>query len=177
MSISASDIKLKLSETTGPGNANAGSPNDSLGGFISTTELVSATLHNLFDEVSGTENLASESEYRCLFVHNASATDAFLNVRVFFSAEVAGGADSAIGVDGTTASVIGDTNSQAVTIADEDIAPSGVSFTSPVDYDGGIVIGNLEAGECRAFWVKRTTSNSAAVENDGVSIRVQGESL
>lgn len=177
MSIEAADILLKYSETTGPGDTNAGSANGSLGGFCSTTEITSATLHNLFDVVSGTENIALEAEYRCFFVHNSNATDTFLNVRVFLASEVAGGANAAVGVDATSVIAVGSEVNQAVTIADENTAPSGVSFTMPTDYAGGAIIGDLPPGEIRAVWVRRTTTNSAAQSNDGVTLRVQGESL
>lgn len=177
MSIEAADILLKYSETTGPGNTIAGSANGSLGGFCSTTEITSATLHNLFDVISGAENIALEAEYRCFFVHNSNVTDTFLNVRVFLVSEVAGGANAAVGVDATAASAVGSALAQAVTVADEDTAPSGVSFTIPTDYAAGAIIGDLAPGEVRAVWVRRTTTNSAAQSNDGVTLRVQGESL
>lgn len=177
MAISGSDIKFKFATTTGPGDSTAGTANGSLGEFISTTELTDATLHNLFDVVGGDENLASESEYRCLFIHNTNATDTFLNVKAFISAEVAGGASVEIGVDPTAASAVDSASDQAVEIADEDTAPAGVSFSAPTDYDSGIDIGDLAPGEVRAIWIKRTTSNSAAKSNDGATIRIQGESL
>lgn len=177
MSVESTDILLKYSTPTGPGDSVAGSANGSLGGFLSTTEIPDATLHNLFDIVSGAENLAEEAEYRCFFVHNSNNTDTFLNVRVFLSSEVAEGANVAIGVDPTAVSVMTDSEAQAVSVADEDTAPSGVSFTSPTDYAGGAIIGDLPPDGVRAVWVRRTTTNSPAQSNDGVTLRVQGESL
>ena len=177
MSIQTSDILLKLSTTTGPGNSTAGSPNSSLGGFISTTQVTNNSLHNLFDEISGTENAASESEYRCVFVHNSNATDTFFNVIAFISAEVAGGADVAIGVDAVAASAVGATDAQADDVVDEDTAPSGVAFTSPTVSANGIDIGDLASGEVRGVWIRRTAANTVALENDGTTLRVQGESL
>lgn len=97
MAVSSSDILLKYSTTTGPGNSTAGAAGTSLGQFISTTQITSATLNNLFDDVSGAENLAEESEYRCIFIHNNHATDDFLNVKAYILSEVADGADIAIG--------------------------------------------------------------------------------
>ena len=71
MAIVAGDIKIKLSIKSGSaGNSLAqGDINASLGKYISTTEPVSATGNNLFDNVTGGENLASGVEYRCIFVH------------------------------------------------------------------------------------------------------------
>lgn len=177
MVIDSAEILVKLSETAGPGNTNAGTPSGSLGGFISTTELVSASLHNLFDQVSGTENTAQESEYRCIFIHNSNATDDFLNIKVYITSEVADGANAEIGVDSTVASPVGSTTEQAVTVANEDTAPASVTFSAPTTSDAAIAVGDLAPGEVRAVWVKRTTANSSALANDGVTLRVQGESI
>lgn len=178
MAISTADILFKLSTKAGTaGNQNAGTPAGSLGKYISTTQIADATLHNLFDEVSGEENLASESEYRCLFIHNNNAADTFFNIRIYIVSEVAGGANTSIGVDSTAASALGATAAQAVEIANEDTAPTGVTFSAPTTLSTAINIGDLTAGQVRAVWVRRTTSNSAALANDGATLRVQGESL
>lgn len=177
MAISSTDVKIKHSEKTGPGNTNAGNGDGSLGGFISTTEIPSAQLHNLFDVVTGDENQALEDEFRCVFVHNAHATDTFFNIRIYILSEVAGGANAAIGIDPTAASAVGSASAQAVNIANENTAPVGVSFFSPTTLETAINLGDLLAGQCRAFWVRRRTTDSAALANDGVTLRIQGESI
>lgn len=178
MPIASTDILLKLSVKTGAaGNSLAGTPDGSLGKYISTTQVADATLHNLFDLVTGAENAASESEYRCVFVHNANASIVFQNVKVYLSAEVAGGAVTAVGVDPTAASAIGATAAQALEVVDENTAPTEVAFSSPTTLAAGISLGDIGPGQCRAFWVRRTTANSAAQANDGVTLRIQGESL
>src|SRR6056297_1755136 len=155
MSIEPTDILFKLSSTTGPGNANASSPNGSLGGYISTTELVSDSLHNLFDFVSGDENLNMDSEYRCIFVHNNNATDTFLNVKAFIFEQAVGGADAFMGVDPTAVSALASASAQAVVIVDEGTAPSGVSFSQPSDYASGLSLGDIGPGEVKALWFRR----------------------
>lgn len=177
MSVESADILVKLATDTGPGNSEASSPNASLGGFISTTELVNDTIHNLFAEVSGNENLNELSKYRCLFVQNANNDDTFFNVRVFFSDQNPDGADAFVGVDPTAVSAVDDTDEQAVEIADEDTAPAGVSFSAPEDYDSGVVIGDLEPNEVRAIWFRRDANDTPAVVNDSATFRIQGESL
>lgn len=177
MAVSSSDILLKYSTTTGPGNSTAGAAGTSLGQFISTTQITSATLNNLFDDVSGAENLAEESEYRCIFIHNNHATDDFLNVKAYILSEVADGADIAIGVDTTAASAVDSATDQALEVADEDTAPVGVTFSSPTTLATGIDVGDLLAGQVRAIWIRRTAANSDALSNDGVTLRIQGESI
>jgi hypothetical protein len=178
MAIVAGDILRKLSIKTGSaGNSAAqGDVNASLGKYISTTQITDNTLHNLFDVITGPENAASTVDYRCVFVHNAHATLTAYDVRIFISAEVSGGAAAAIGVDTTAASAIGSASAQAVDIANETTAPSGISFSSPTTYSGGVQMGDIPAGQCRAYWVRRTAANTAAVDADGVTIRVQCDS-
>jgi hypothetical protein len=177
MPIVAADIKIKLSILTGSAGNSAAQPdpNASLGKYISTTEIVDATINNLFDNVTGDENAASEAEYRCIFVHNAHATITYENAVCWLSAEVAGGAVAAISVDTTAASAIGSASAQAKQVADENTAPATQTFTSPTSKATGLSIGNLTPGQCRAIWVRRTAANTAALNNDGVTISVEGD--
>lgn len=179
MAITSSDILYKLSIKTGTaGNQNAqADPNASLGKYISTTQLSGTALNNLFDDISGDENAASDVEYRCIFVHNAHATLTLQSAVVWLQSEVAGGAAIAIAIDDIAASAIGSASAQADEIADESTAPgSGVgSFSSPTTKGTGLSLGNIGPGQCRAIWVRRTAANSAALDNDGVTLRVEGD--
>lgn len=178
MPIVSSDIKYKFSVKTGSaGNSTAGSAAGSLGKYISTTEITDAVLNNLFDDVTGDENAASDVEYRCIFVHNSHASISLQNAVIWLYSEVAGGASIAIAIDDAAASAIGSVSAQADEIADEDTAPgAGVgSFSSPTSKGSGLSLGTIPAGQCRAVWIKRTAANTIAVNNDGVTIRVEGD--
>ena len=176
MPITATDILFKLSVTTTPGNTNAqGNVNLSLGEFMASTQITDATLNNLFDDVSGDENAASDVEYRCIFVHNNHATLTWQSVVVWLSAEVAGGANVAIGIDTNAATVNNSGPAQALEVVDESTAPGGVSFSSPTTKPTGLSVGNLAAGYCRAIWVRRSATASAALNNDGATIRCEGD--
>lgn len=178
MPVASSDVLLKLSTKVGAaGNANAGTPAGSLGKYISTTQITDNSLHNLFDQISGTENAAGTIDYRCIFIHNAHATLAWQAVFVYLLSEVAGGASIAIGADPTAASVIASAAAQALEIANETTAPAGVIFSSPADFASGVSLGTIPAGQCKALWLRRTALAGAAVSNDGVSLRFQGNSL
>jgi hypothetical protein len=179
MAIAASDLKLKLSIKTGAAGNAAAQPdvNESLGKYISTTEVTDATLNNLFDDVSGVENAASDVEYRCLFLHNAHATLTWTSVKIWLSAEVSGGTSIALAVDDAVDSAIGGAPAQAEEIATESDAPTDVgSFSSPTTYATGLAMGDIAPGYCRAFWVKRTAANTVAVDNDGMTVSYQGDS-
>lgn len=176
MAITATDIKFKFSVKTGSaGDSTAGTAAGSLGKYVSTTEITDATLNNLFDDVTGDENAASDVEYRCIFVHNDHATLTLQSSVMWISAEVAGGTDVAIAADGIGATPKGQAGAQADEVADESTAPSGESFSSPTTKGGGISLGDIAAGEVYAIWVRRTAANTAALDNDGATIRVEGD--
>lgn len=174
--IVSSDILFKYSTTAGSaGNSLTGTASSSLGKYISTTTIPDATLNAVFDDVSGAENAASTVDYRCVFVHNSNAANTLENAVVYLSAEVAGGASVAVGVDTTAASAIGSASAQALQVAGETTAPAGVTFSSPTTAGTGVALGNIPVGQCKAFWVRRTAANSAALSNDGVTLSVTGD--
>lgn len=175
MAIAASDILYKFSVSAAAGNTTAGTAAGSLGDQISTTQITDATLHNLFDVITGDENAASDVEYRCFFVHNNHATLTWENVVVWLSAEVGGGASAAISVDATGVTALGSGSAQAKSVADESTAPTSQTFSSPTTKGTGLSIGNIPAGSVAAIWVRRTAANTAAVNNDGVTIRCEGD--
>lgn len=178
MPITATDILFKLATTAGAaGNSLAqGDPNASLGKYVSTTQVSSTALNNLFDNISGAENAASDVEYRCFFVHNAHATLTLQSAVVYLSGgDPAGGANVAIGVDTTAASAIGSASAQALQVADEGTAPAGVSFSTPTTAGTGLALGNIGPGQCRAVWVRRAAANTAAVNAETVTIAVSGD--
>lgn len=171
-----SDILFKYSTTAGSaGNSGTGTASSSLGKYISTTTIPDATLNALFDDISGAENAASTVDYRCVFVHNSNGANALENAVVYLSSEVGGGANVAIGADTTAASAIGSASAQALQVANETTAPSGVSFSSPITSGAGVSLGTIPVGQCKAFWVRRTATNSSALSNDGVTLSVTGD--
>jgi hypothetical protein len=176
MAISASDILYKLSIKTGAaGNSAAqGDPNASLGKYISQTQTSATALNNLFDNVSGPENAASDVEYRCVFVHNNHGSLSLQGPVIYLLSEVSGGCAMAIAVDSTAASAIGSSSAQALSVADESTAPVGLTFTSPTTLATGLALGDIPAGYCKAFWIRRTAANTVAVDADGGTIRLAG---
>lgn len=176
MAIVSGDILFKLSVKTGAaGNSIGGTPAGSLGKYISTTAITDASLNNLFDDVSGDENAASDAEYRCFFIHNNHGSLTLQSPVVWLSAEVAGGAVAAIAVDGIAQSIISESSAQADEVADESTPPSGESFSSPTSKGTGLALSDITAGWCRAIWVRRTAADTGAVDDDGVTIRVEGD--
>ena len=175
-SIVPSEIIYRYSTTAGAaGNTTASTPAGSLGKYASTSVWAGGSANDLFDDITGSENAAGAVDYRCVFVHNSNTANAFADAVAYISAEVAGGATIAIGVDPTAASALGSSTAQALTIADETTAPAGVAFSSPTTAGTGIALGTIDVGQVRAIWVRRTATNSAALSGDGFTLSVQGD--
>lgn len=175
MAITASDVVLRLTVKTGSaGDTTASTPAASLGGFTSTT-VMSTGASALFDDISGAENAASTVDYRAFDVLNNHATLSLQNAVVYLASEVAGGASIAIAVD-SVGPVAKGAASQGSSIANETTAPTGVgAFSSPTTAASGLSLGTIAAGQIKRVWVRRTAANSAALDNDGVSFAVAGD--
>lgn len=176
MSILTTDVKHRLTIKTGvAGDANAqADPNQALGKYASTTDLTDATLANLFDAVSGDENAASDVEYRALAVINNHGTLTWQAPKVWLSAEVAGGASIAIGLD--PIGVAAKTAILGTSVATEQDAPAGVTFTAPTTKGAGLSVADIPAGSGCIVWFRRTAANTSAVDADGATYRVEGDS-
>jgi len=166
MPIVSSDIQFRLS-----GGASNTDPNASLGGAKSSTEVVDAQLHNLFDIVSSAESQAGDVEYRCIYIHNNHQTLTLQNARVYIQSNTPSeDTDIAIGL-GTSA-----VNGTEQTIADEDQAPTGVSFQNAVGAGNALALGDIPPGQHRALWIRRTVNPGAAAYNgDNCVITVDGD--
>ncbi len=174
--IATTDIKFKYATSAGAaGNSNAGAANTSLGKYISTTEVPTATLNALFDDISGAENAALDVEYRCVFIHNSHGSLTLTAPILWVEAQFADGASVAIGLDTTAPTVIASAPVQALTVATEQDAPAGVVFSTPITKGTGLALASIPAGQCAAFWVKRTAANSDAMNGDGFTFRVEGD--
>lgn len=174
--IVAGDIAWRYSTTAGAaGNTTAGTALGSLGKYISTTAWAGGVAQDLFDDISGSANATSQVDYRCIFIYNSNGANAYQNAVVYIASEVAGGASIAIGVDTTAASALGSATAQALTIANATTAPAGVTFSSPTTAATGIALGTIASGSVRAFWIRRTAANTAALSNDGVTLSTSGD--
>lgn len=162
MPITAAEIQYRLS-----GGAANTDPNASLGGAKSTTAVASAS-NGFFDLVTSVEATAGDTEYRCFYVHNANATLTLQAPRIWIQANTTGNR-IAIGL-GTSA-----TNGTEQTVANENTAPTTVTFSQPADFAAGIALADIPAGQHRAVWVRRTIGPATAASNDTFTLRVQGD--
>jgi len=161
MPIVSSDIKYKLSG----GAANA-DPLLSLGGAISSVDAGAS----IFDDVASAEAAAGDTEYRCIYVKNTHATLTYQGAKIWIQTQTPS-ADTAIalalGGEGL--------NGTAETVANENTAPVGETFSAPSSFAGGLTIGDLAPGDSYPVWVRRTVNAAAAVASDSFTLRVQGD--
>lgn len=160
MPILSTDIKLRLS-----GGASNADPAASLGGAMSSVDLADA----LFDPVSGDEAVAGDTEYRCVYVYNAHATLTMVNAVMWIVTNTTG-ARIALGL-GTAA--VGATEQ---TVANENTAPTGVTFWQPGVKNAGFNLGHIPPGQGKSVWVRRTIPAGAAASTDNYSLRVECDS-
>lgn len=175
MPITSANIKLKLSTTSGTrGNQIAqGSPNSSLGKYMSTTDIVDNTLDNLFDDISGNENASGIIDYRNIFIENTHATLTYQAASVYISTQST--AIISIGLDPSGVFAVDSSTPQATTISNELHAPQGVSFSTPLTAITSLTIGDITPSGCIGLWVKRTAPNGAALNNDTAQLSISGD--
>jgi|SRR5688572_1888428 len=169
MAIVSSDLVYRLSG--GAGNTD---PAAALGGAMSTAGggvITSATLNNLFDNVTGDEASAGDTEYRCIYVRNEHATLTLTLAKLWISVvDPHAGATFAIALadEGVSAA--------AETIANESTAPSGPSFSSPTTKGAGLSIPDLAPNAYMGIWVRRVIgAATAATASTGPTLRLEGD--
>jgi hypothetical protein len=175
--ITVNDIKFHYSAPAGSEGLDTAQadPDDSIGGFISSTEWDGGVKNDVFDDVTPEENAAGLTDYRCVFIRNSSAADSWLDVKIWLE-QVAGGSGIAIGLDPTGVVAEDSASAQTVSVIDDVSAPPGVVFSAPTS-GSPISIGNMGPGTCQAIWIRRSTSLVSPVSGDGFTIRSKGTVL
>ena len=189
MPIIASDLVKYFTQGGGISDGGAaGSAATSLGGYRGTGVITDNLDNNLFDDVSGAEALAGDTEYRCLCIRNNHASLALQNAKIWVSTDEAN-ADTtiSIAVEVPTGSA---TTGSAQSVANESTAPtvnagnvSNWYASSAVNsYANGIAINinghsaNLGVGEIVFVWVRRVVGVAAAAASGvNFTLRIQGD--
>jgi len=162
VAIVASDIVMRLSG--GSGNTD---PNASLGGAKSTTAVTDNTLNNLWDNVSGAESTAGDTEYRCVYIHNGHGSLTAYSSKIWIDTDTTSSYTAIYLGLGTSA-----VNGTEQTVANESTAPTGVTFSQP-GVGTELSIGDLPFGQHKAVWIKRiVTAGGTAQDNDTYILKV-----
>ena len=149
---------LELRYTGGASNSD---PTASLGGVSSSVALSATALNNLFNDITPAERTAGVIKYRALSLYNSGA-DAATAIAAYMST-ITSSTDTnlAFGLDSTTG-----------TIADENTAPSGVSFANYTS-SSKLSISDIAAAGAQRIWFRLTVAAGATNDSsDGGTIAV-----
>ena len=158
--IQVGDVAIFYTEGEGPGFSRESSPEDSLGGYISTTR-VGTGLGSIFRAVTAEEAQAGITLYAVLAVANTAERVPWPAVRGWVSQPSVEGVTVEIGSDPTGVVELESTDPQGVTIADAETAPTGVTFSAPELTHDGIIIGHLDPERGRVFHVRLVVAAGA----------------
>ena len=160
MPIISTDIVYRLS-----GGASNTDVNASLGGAKSSTS-VGTGLHNLFDVVGSAEAATGDTEYRCVYVHNNHGTLTMQSAKIWISSNTPS-TDTSVEIALGSSAV----NGTETSVANENTAPSGPTFSAPASEGAALSIGDIPAGQHKAVWIKRIVNAGAAAYNsDGCTL-------
>lgn len=176
--IIAAEIIPRYTVTTGSAGDTVANSTVStfLGKYASTTAWAGGSLNDLFADITGAQNAASQIDYAGLALLNNNAANALQNAVVYISAETAGGASIAVAADSTAASAKGGASAQLLTIASNTTAPAGpLTFSSPTTLGTGVALGNIPVANVKGVWVRRTAANTAALSADGMTLAFAGD--
>jgi hypothetical protein len=165
MPLIGADHVVRLSG--GAGNASG---NASLGGAKSSTA-AGATLEALFDAVASAEASAGDTEYRCVYLHNANVSSQMEPAIVWISANTPN-ANTVVEIGVGTSAV----NGTEQTVANENTAPAGVTFVPAASEGAALNLGNIPAGQHRALWIRRTvTAGALALASDPAQLTFKSD--
>lgn len=149
---------------------------NSLGRWASTTQLNAATtLNNLFPDLTGPQNAASQTDYQCLFVYNSDTTDTMTNVWAWLpSASVVGPLGWAVGADSTGVTSYNSILQQAGYTPSPTLAPATVAtwYGPSSSASGGAALPSIGPGQVAPLWIRRAANNSAAYSADTFNLQV-----
>ena len=155
------------------GGASNSDPAASLGGVMSTSTEVGTVGQGaalgLFDDVSGDESNAGDTEYRCVYVLN-NGDQPLTSGKVWIVDESIAAADIELALAGEGV------NATAETVANENTAPVGESFVEAPNKAGGLSLPTIPAGQRHGVWVRRiVAAATGAAANRGFTLRVEGD--
>ena len=188
MPLSSLDIVFYYSDgATGPSNNTL-----SLGGTISASTITDALANNIYDDVTGDESSAGDTEYRGIYVKDTNATYTMINTKIWitgYTRHATGTLADTISMGCSTfilgANTMGVCANESSSMNETGIvwvtegAPSntiGFSNTSIATTTSPFGATTLAAGSYFGVWFKRIVpAGAGAYSNRSVTIQVQCE--
>ncbi len=149
--ISAANMTLRYSGGSGY-NGAADKGVLSVGGAISNTVVANDVLNSAWDDITFAEATTGESEYRCFYLRNSHPTLTAYDVRMWIDTNTPASSEEIQIAVGAAA-----VNTTEQTTTNENTAPSTnpIFFTIAPDEGSAIILGDIPAGQYRAFWIQR----------------------
>jgi hypothetical protein len=139
-------------------------PNLSIGGNVSTTEVISNNLHALFRRITESELSSGVTIYRCVAVKNVDAGLATMrNVRFFMVQDTLSPFDLAL----YSRAQVGK-NTAETPIINEFTAPTGsnILFKATLNRSGAFDFGDLLVNDYMCLWLRLSVNPSAVPKQD-----------
>ena len=157
------------------GGAGNSDPDASLGGVISTTQITSNSDNNIFDDITGDEASAVDTNYRAMFVGNSHGSLTLQFTKIWIESNTTSTDDTvAIALAGEGVQASGSIE----VIANEATAPIGETFSEPANKAAGLSIGSIPPANEQGIWMRRVVNSSAAaITGNAFTIRVEGDTL
>lgn len=133
------------------GNLNT-NPNNSIGGAMSSTEINSEELNNLFDRMTKSENINEITDHRCIYIYN-NGDDDFINGKVYIDNITPEGSLTEFKIG------IGSLNSTPGVLSSEISSPAGITFNSHFAFTKKS-IPDIPANSFVPVWIKRKAKNT-----------------
>jgi hypothetical protein len=147
----------------------------SRGKYISTTEITSGLVNNLFSTVTPTQVLTGYTDYRAFFIRNISATDTLTGATLTADVSRYGGLYE-FGIETPpTISSYTSTSPQGGEISDVTTPPATVTFA---DRSTPLSLGSLGPNQVLMVWVKRFIPvGTPSTASDYVDVYIDSNSL
>jgi hypothetical protein len=177
MPISPSEVRWYLSNpNASTGFSGIGTPGNSLGKWMSTTQVSNTAIDDLFLDLSAAQNAALQVDYQCIFIANFTVTgDSMRNPYVWMPSQqyTVGGATMLLAFDPIGAVPYTSTSPQAQAISQSTSTPTVVSWFGPSPlYYNGLLIPDIPPGYAVAVWIQRTATNSPAITPQSLQLEV-----
>lgn len=158
------------------GGTNNEEPDASLGGQISTHQIVDDGMNNLWPDVSGFDAQIGIIGHRLLYIKNLNETDTFGTVKAWISQQNSFTESAGTTVIGIGVATAGLDNTEAA-IANSETPPPGVVFTDVAKTEAtAIQFGNIPPLHFFGIWIRRTILSGAEQSpNDYYNLRIQGK--
>lgn len=166
--LTPADLILRYSG--GSGYTGSGGATGSIGGGISNTVVANNTLNAVWDDTGTSESSAGDTEFRCLYLRNTHATLTAQSVRMWIETNTPAGDEIQIAVGG---SAVNGTETAATDENTLSPATPATTFVTAPDENSAITLGDIPAGQHKAFWIKRIVpASTTAFADDSYTIRV-----